>query len=134
MKFKIGQSAEIEKKIKTEDVFAFAKLSGDTNPVHLDEVYASKTFFKFRLVHGLLCSSLISCVLANNLPGEGTIYLNQELKFVAPVFHNETLIAKVTIVDIFPNKKQMQLETIVRNKETSQIVIIGMALVKHPEI
>ena len=134
MMYKIGQSAEFEKKITTEDVVVFSRLSGDINPIHLDEDFAAKSIFKNRLVHGMLCSSLISSVLANTLPGEGTIYLKQELKFLAPVHHEDVLIAKVTIVEILEEKNQMYLETIVMNKISRIIVISGTALVKYPKL
>jgi 3-hydroxybutyryl-CoA dehydratase len=115
-------------------VVIFSELSGDINPIHLDEEFAAKSVFKNRLVHGMLCSSLISSVLANKLPGEGTIYLNQELKFLAPVHHNDIFLAKVTILEIIEAKSQMYLETIVMNKLSRIIVITGKALVKYPRL
>jgi 3-hydroxybutyryl-CoA dehydratase len=81
---KIGDSAQLSKTITEADIIDFAKATGDFNPVHLDHAYAEKTFFKGRIAHGLLSVGLLSNVLGNILPGHGTIYLSQEVKFLAP--------------------------------------------------
>ena len=81
----IGQEASIKKILREEDVIKFAQVSGDFNPVHLDENFAQKTIFKKRIAHGFLTASLISTVIASDLPGPGSIYLSQTIKFLAPV-------------------------------------------------
>ena len=86
MNFKVGDSAEITKTIEQADIHAFADVTGDHNPVHVDEEFAKTTRFRRRIAHGMLTASLISAVLANKLPGEGSVYLGQTLQFVAPVF------------------------------------------------
>src|SRR5215204_1972511 len=97
MSLKVGDSAETRKTIADEDVRAFAELTGDRNPVHLDEEYAASTRFGRRIAHGMLGASLISAVLANELPGRGTVYLSQTLRFTAPVFLGDTVTARVTV-------------------------------------
>ena len=104
--FYIGQEATISKTFVFDEVVAFSELSLDRNPIHLDKEYAKKGIFSDLIVHGLLTSSLISAVIANKLPGPGSIYLSQSLKFLKPVYHNEEVVAKVKIVDI-KQKKDM---------------------------
>ena len=88
---KIGQKASVTKTFKDEDVRKFAEVSMDVNPIHLDDEYAKKTVFGQRIVHGILTCGLISAVLANKLPGEGTIYLGQEVRFTSPVLLGDTI-------------------------------------------
>ena len=97
---KVGQKATITKKFEDADLRAFAEVSLDTNPIHLDEEYAKTTIFGKRIVHGILTSGLISAVLANKLPGPGTIYLGQELRFTAPVFLGDEITAECEIAEI----------------------------------
>ncbi len=99
MKFKVGDSAETTRTIEQADVDAFAEVTGDRNPVHLDETFAQQTRFGRRIAHGMLTASLISSVLANQLPGEGSIYLGQTLQFVAPVFPGDAVTARVTVTE-----------------------------------
>ena len=89
MTFQVGDSAEITKTIEQSDIDAFARVTGDHNPVHVDEEFAKTTRFGRRIAHGMLTASLISAVLANKLPGEGSVYLGQRLQFRAPVFPYE---------------------------------------------
>ena len=124
---KIGDSATFSKVFNEEEVKIFSELSGDVNPIHLDSDYAKKTFFKKRIVHGFLYSSLISAVIANQLPGEGSIYLNQTLKFIKPVFLGDKVTAKVTVIDI--RKDIIELETICHTSNNN-IVINGNAIIK----
>ena len=86
MKLTVGDTAEITRTIAESDIEAFAGVTGDRNPVHLDDEFAKNTRFGRRIAHGMLTASLISSVLANHLPGEGSVYLGQTLQFVAPVF------------------------------------------------
>ena len=125
---KPGDSAEITKTIKQADVDAFADLTGDHNPVHVDEEFAKTTRFGRRIAHGMLTASLISSVLANKLPGGGSVYLGQTLKFVAPVFPGDTITARVTVKEIRADKPIVKLETICINQH-DEIVIRGEATV-----
>ncbi|HBY06319.1 MAG TPA: hypothetical protein DEH22_00450, partial [Chloroflexi bacterium] len=93
----IGDSASLSKTFTEKDVLAFAEISGDQNPVHLDADFAASTPFKKQLVHGMLTAGLISAVLGMKLPGPGSIYLKQELNFKAPVFFGDTITATVTV-------------------------------------
>lgn len=124
----VGMSATFSKTITEADIVLFAGMSGDVNAVHLNEEYAASTPFKGRIAHGMLSASLISAVLANRLPGPGTIYLDQRLKFLAPVRPGDTVHARVCIQEIQADKGRVVLETVCRVKDT--VVIEGQAQVK----
>ena len=128
MTFSLGDSAEITKTITDADVQAFADLTGDHNPVHVDDEFAKTTRFGRRIAHGMLTASLISSVLANKLPGEGSVYLGQTLQFVAPVFPGDEVTARVTVKEIREDKPIVKLETICMNQR-SEVVIRGEATV-----
>jgi len=128
MKFKVGDSAEITKTITEADIQAFAEVTGDHNPIHLDDEFAKSTRFGRRIAHGMLTASLISSVLANKLPGEGSVYLGQSLQFVAPVFPGDEVTARVTIKQIRDDKPILKLETICVNQH-DETVIRGEATV-----
>ena len=128
MKFKIGDSASTSKTITDADIQAFADVTGDHNPIHLDEEYASKTRFGGRIAHGMLSASLISAVLANELPGAGSVYLSQTLKFVKPVFPGDTVTARVTVTGIREDKPIVKLETVCLNQR-NEAVLQGEATV-----
>ena len=128
MKFKVGDSAEITKTITEADIQAFAEVTGDHNPIHLDDEFAKSTRFGRRIAHGMLTTSLISSVLANKLPGEGSVYLGQSLQFVAPVFPGDQITARVTIKQIRDDKPILKLETICVNQH-DETVIRGEATV-----
>ncbi|MSP47748.1 MAG: MaoC family dehydratase [Alphaproteobacteria bacterium] len=127
---KIGMTASYAKTVTDADVVLFAGISGDTNPVHLNEEYAKETMFQGRIAHGMLSASFISTVLGTKLPGPGCIYLSQNLKFKAPVRSGDTVSATATITDIVPDKKRVVMQTTcsVRN----QIVLEGEAVVMVP--
>ena len=125
---KPGDSAEITKIIEQADVDAFADLTGDHNPVHVDEEFAKTTRFGRRIAHGMLTASLISSVLANKLPGEGSVYLGQTLEFKAPVFPGDEITARVTVKEIREDKPIVKLETLCINQR-GEIVIRGEATV-----
>lgn len=127
---KIGDHATIEKTITKEDVEKFAELSLDTNPVHLDPEYGKNSIFKDNIVHGMLVSSLISAVIANKLPGEGTIYMGQDLKFLKPVYFNDHCVARVEVVEKRDDKNMIFLDTTVYVNEPENVVISGRAVVK----
>jgi 3-hydroxybutyryl-CoA dehydratase len=107
----VGMEASYSKTITNEDVLAFADLSGDTNPVHLDDAYAAGTMFKGRIAHGFLTASLISTVLGTKLPGPGCIYLSQSLKFRAPVRIGDEVVAKARIAGLDAEKGRAVLIT-----------------------
>ena len=128
MKFNLGDSAEITKTITGADIHAFAEVTGDHNPIHLDDEFAKSTRFGRRIAHGMLSASLISSVLANKLPGEGSVYLGQSLQFVAPVFPGDEVTARVTVKEIREDKPVIKLETICMNQR-GEIIIRGEATV-----
>ena len=128
MKFTIGDSAEITKTINDSDIQAFADVSGDHNPVHVDDAFAARTRFGRRIAHGMLTASLISAVLANKLPGEGSVYLGQTLRFVAPVFPGDEVTARVVVKEIREDKPIVKLETVCVNQR-EETVIRGEATV-----
>ena len=125
----VGQSASIQRAFTTEEVQTFSKMCMDNNPVHLDEEYAKKSIFADRIVYGYLTASLFSGVIGSILPGRGSIYLNQNMNFRKPVYHNELITATCTITHIREDKPIVTLETICRN-EKNEIVIDGTALIK----
>lgn len=107
----IGMTSSFEKTITDKDIQAFAAITGDTNPVHLDDEYAAATPFKARIAHGMMSAGLISTVLGTQLPGPGCIYLDQQIKFRAPVFIQDTVVATVTIEDINQRRGRVTLKT-----------------------
>ena len=133
MTLKVGDSAEVSKTIADEDVRAFAELTGDHNPVHLDEEYAASTRFGRRIAHGMLGASLISAVLANELPGRGTVYLSQTLRFTAPVFLGDTVTARVVVKNVREDKPVVTLETVCTNQRGERVVE-GEAVVLAPRV
>lgn len=107
-----GMEESYSKRITAEDVEHFAELSGDVNPVHLDDAFAAGTLFKKRIAHGFLTGSLISTVLGTKLPGPGCIYLSQDLKFVAPVYLGDEVTATVSILGLDAKKRRAILNCI----------------------
>ena len=132
MTLKAGDAAEISKTITGEDVRAFAELTGDRNPVHLDEEYAATTRFGRRIAHGMLGASLISTVLASELPGPGSVYLSQTLRFTAPVYLGDTVTARVTVKHVREDKPVVTLETVCTNQRGERVVE-GEAVVLLPK-
>lgn len=128
MALQVGDTASQTKTITDTDIRAFAELMGDHNPVHLDDEYAQKTRFGRRIAHGMLSASLISAVLANQLPGEGTVYLSQTLQFVAPVFPGDAVTARVTVTRVREDKGIVTLATVCTNQR-DEPVIKGEAVV-----
>lgn len=127
--YKIGDTASLTYNITEDMIKQFSYLSGDINPIHQDEEYAKKTIFKKRIAPGMLISSFISAVIANKLPGEGSIYLKQDLNFRKPVYINDIITTEVTITDILTEKKIIILRTSCIN-QNNVIVIEGSASVK----
>jgi len=126
----VGQTAVYSKTVTETDVVLFAGVSGDTNPVHLNEEYASTTPFKGRIAHGILTASFISTALGTRLPGPGCIYLSQNLKFKAPVRIGDTVHARVTVTETVPEKHRVLIKTVVTVGET--VVIDGDAILLVP--
>ncbi len=126
----IGMSRELTKQISDRDITLFAEISTDHNPVHLDEDYAKSTPFKGRIAHGILTAALISAVIGNQLPGQGTIYLEQSLKFRRPVRPGDSVRAVVTVKAIDPERGRVTLETSCFVGDT--MVLVGEALVLAP--
>ncbi|HLN25581.1 MAG TPA: MaoC family dehydratase [Patescibacteria group bacterium] len=107
----VGQTATYAKTITEADIVLFAGVSGDTNPVHINEEYASTTMFKGRIAHGMLSAGFISTVFGTKLPGPGCIYIAQNLKFKAPVKIGDTVVAKVEVIELVPEKKRANFKT-----------------------
>jgi 3-hydroxybutyryl-CoA dehydratase len=124
---KIGDSASFAKTVSEADIVLFAGVSGDTNPVHLDQEFAANTMFKGRIAHGMLSAGFISTVLGTKLPGPGSIYLSQSLKFKAPVRIGDTVKATVAVTDILAEKKRVTFATICTVGDT--VVIEGEAVI-----
>ena len=120
--FNVGMSAEITRSFNANDLRVFSKLSGDINPVHLDEKYASQTIFGSCIVHGALASSIFSTIFANTLPGPGCIYLKSESKFLKPIYLDEEVIFKVEVTDILEEKKRLIFKTVAITRSTECIV------------
>jgi len=119
---KVGDSAQISKMITESDINDFARVTGDFNPVHLDQAYAEKTIFKGRIAHGLLSVGLLSSVLGNILPGQGTIYLSQEVRFLAPVRIGDTITARVEVIELVPEKNRAKFRTTCINQDGKEVV------------
>ena len=119
---KVGDSAQISKTITETDINDFARVTGDFNPVHLDQTYAEKTTFKGRIAHGLLSVGLLARILGNILPGHGTIYLSQEVKFLAPVRMGDTITARVEVVELIPEKNRVKFRTTCMNQDGKEVV------------
>ena len=108
---KVGQEETIYKKVSSSDINDFSKITGDYNPVHINERFAEKTIFKKTIAHGFLTASFISSVIGTKLPGPGCIYLKQSLKFLAPVYPGDNIKVNVKIKTIIVEKKRIILET-----------------------
>src|SRR5512138_3158111 len=123
-----GEKASRTTVISDDMIRAFAGLTGDTNPVHLDDTYAAGTRFGRRIAHGMIAAGLISAVLANDLPGPGTVYLSQTLQFKAPVYPGDTITTTVEVKNTRPDKPIVTLRTFCTNQE-NVVVLEGEAVV-----
>ena len=126
----IGQSAEHAHVVTDADIVAFAEVSGDRNPVHLDEAFAAGTPFKTRIAHGMLSAGYISAVLGGKLPGQGAIYLSQTLQFRRPVRIGDEVVTKVTVTAIDAEKARVTLSTVC--EVAGKSVVEGEAVVMVP--
>jgi acyl dehydratase len=125
----IGETAARTRTITADLVAAFADLSDDRNPVHLDEAYAAATPFKGRIAHGMIAGMLISAVLGNDLPGPGSIYLGQTLSFRAPVYIGDAITARVTVIAVRADKRIVTLATECVSQR-GEVVVTGEAAIK----
>ena len=129
----IGESARFTKTVSESDVYLFAGITGDLNPAHVNEEEAKTNLFGKRIVHGILITGFISTVIGMHLPGQGTIYMEQNWKFLKPVYIGDTVSAIVEITDIINKEKNiLKLSTKVMN-QNGQIVMDGFAVVKAPD-
>ena len=128
----VGQSAEFSKTVTEADIVAFAGITGDLNPAHINEEFAKKTFFKTRIAHGMLSAGFISAVIGTRLPGPGAIYLKQELSFLAPVKIGDTVTARVEITELHTEKGRLKLKTTCTNQDGTA-VLDGEAYVLAPK-
>lgn len=126
----VGMMRSVTKEITDKDIEMFAAVSTDHNPVHLDDDYAKGTMFKGRIAHGMLTAGLISAVIGEQLPGHGTIYMGQNLKFMAPVRPGDVVTAEVEVTSVVPEKRRVTMSTrcLVAGKE----VLTGEATVLAP--
>jgi 3-hydroxybutyryl-CoA dehydratase len=127
----VGQTAEFTKTVTEADVVLFAGVTGDLNPAHIDQTWAEASRFGGRIAHGMLSASFISTVLGMKLPGPGTIYLTQSLRFVAPVMIGETVTARVEVAEVMPKRRIRLTTTVV--KQDGTVVIEGEATVLAPK-
>lgn len=130
---KVGDSFEFNFCFTQEDVIKFAEASGDYNPIHLDSSYAINSIFGRTIIHGFLGGSVFSKVFGTIFPGEGTIYLKQDLSFFKPMFTMENYIANFQIISVVSEKNRALVKTYIVDKNNN-IIIDGEALIKHPRI
>jgi 3-hydroxybutyryl-CoA dehydratase len=128
----VGDRVELTRAFTEADVATFANVSGDNNPAHLDEAYAQTTMFKTRIVHGMLVASLFSALLGTKLPGLGTIYTGQTLKFTKPVHFGEQLTASITVKEVLVEKNRVILDCLIVNPDGDPVVV-GEATVMPPK-
>jgi 3-hydroxybutyryl-CoA dehydratase len=129
---KLGQTAEFTKTVAESDIYLYAGLTGDMNPAHIDEIYAGTTFFKTRIAHGLLVAGFISTTIAMKLPGPGSVYIEQNLRFLAPVKIGDTITARAEVAEILLEKNRVRLKTTCLNQDGT-VVLDGEAVVSPPK-
>jgi 3-hydroxybutyryl-CoA dehydratase len=129
---KIGTIVEFKKKFSHEDVVDFSRITGDDNPIHLDELVAQKSIFKSRVVHGMLVSSMFSKIFGTIYPGVGSIYLDQSLKFLKPVYINQEIQARVTLISFDSVKRKGTFLTECLD-ENMNLIITGEAKILFPK-
>ncbi len=127
----IGDSSEIKKVFQEKDVLSFAEVSTDYNPAHVDKEYAEKTMFKKQIVHGMLVGSLFSAIFGVQMPGLGSIYTKQSLKFTKPVYFGDEITAKVTVKDLNLERNRVTFDCIATN-QNGDTVILGEAEIMPP--
>jgi len=127
---KVGMTASFGRTVTEADIVLFAGVSGDTNPIHINEEYATATPFKGRIAHGILSAAFISCVLGTKLPGPGAVYVAQSLRFKAPVRIGDTVVATVELTELLPERKRANFKTTCAVRGT--LVIDGEATLMVP--
>lgn len=132
MSYSIGQTAQFAKTITSDDVARFADIVGDHNPIHLDEDAARASRFGARIAHGSLTAALVSAVLGTELPGPGTIFLEQQVRFTKPVYIGDTVTARAEVIDWDEQRRRMRLKTVCENG-SGETVLTGEVLVIVPE-
>ena len=128
---RLGEAAEFGKTVSEADIHGFAGICGDFNPAHVNEEYARGTPFGARIAHGMLTASFISTVIGTMLPGPGSIYMQQEMRFSAPVYIGDTITARAEVVELIQEKRRVRLRTTCTNQEGTT-VLDGEALVSAP--
>jgi 3-hydroxybutyryl-CoA dehydratase len=129
----VGEYGEFSKTISESDVYTFAGITGDFNSVHVNKVVAERSRFGKQIAHGILVTGLVSTVIGTVMPGEGTVYMEQDIKFLKPVYIGDTVTAKVTVADVINEKKGvLKLSTTVINQD-NEIVCDGFAVVMVPQ-
>lgn len=131
-KINVGDKAETTKQFNETDVLDFARISTDFNPAHVDKEYAEKTMFKKQIVHGMLVGSLFSSIFGVQLPGLGSIYTKQSLKFVKPVYFGDKITATVTVKELIFERNRVVFDCEAKN-QNGEIVIIGEAEIMPPK-
>lgn len=126
----VGMEASFAKTITEADILAFAEVTGDRNPVHLDEAYAAKTIFKGRIAHGMLTAGLVSAVFGMELPGPGAIYVSQTLNFKAPVRIGDYAMAKVKLAELIQAKRRARFDCVCLIGD--KVVLEGEAVLMVP--
>ena len=126
-----GQTYSTEIKYSQEDVAQFAALTGDHNPIHLDEAYAATTPFKKPIIHGMLAASVFSKVFGTAFPGEGSIYLGQNIQFKRPMYVDVDYVAEFKLIEIDTDKKTCTIHSIIKDKTTQKVTIEGEARIMN---
>lgn len=130
---KVGDSVSESRTITDQDVREFAKISGDFNPIHIDDQYAEKTRFKKRIAHGMLAASMLSKLAGMKLPGPGSIYLSQSMKFKNPCYIGDTITAEVKVLNVRSDKPIITLSTTVRN-QANELLLEGEAMIYYEPV
>jgi 3-hydroxybutyryl-CoA dehydratase len=128
----VGQSAELSRKVTAREIELFAEATGDMNPVHLDEEAASRSRFGGRIAHGMLTAGLVSAAIATKLPGPGSVYMGQTLRFTRPVRIDDTVTVKLEVLEIIAAKRRVRLATVCTN-QNGETVLDGEATVMVPD-
>jgi 3-hydroxybutyryl-CoA dehydratase len=128
----VGDTASFSKTVSEADIYTFAGVCGDFNPIHVDEEFARTTRFGQRIAHGIFTAALVSTVIGTALPGKNTLYMSQEMKFIAPVFIGDTMTAAVKVLEKNEAKRTLMLETTVTNQH-GKAVLVGKARVMKME-
>ena len=122
---KVGQTATRTLTFGDAEVEAYARLTGDRNPLHFDDAFAAQTRFGRRVVHGGLTSGILNALVAEDLPGPGTVFMSQELEYVAPVYVGDTIVGEVEVLEVHPKKPVTQLRATVRRQD-GEVVLRGL--------